>query len=446
MRTALPRETSILPGVPGGEASAPPSPWGPRAFHLQQPERAFPSSVLAMAQESSPLSAQYPPNPYASSSPPVVAPADAHAATGGADLHSVPSQGAMDDHRAADGLTGSTTEGRAAYVPFRDLPAAVSSPLAMQSGPEEVTVPAVPPDWVPDDKAVGCMRCAKHFTLIVRRHHCRMCGKIFCSDCCSNFSLLPRQFNRSDPQRVCVRCFEALLPMQRQLMLTVSKAARDGDFRQPPLNAPTTRSMRKEVAKAAATLTEFAGMPDSALPTKLLRQAKGVAFITMLKGGFIWAGKLGTGLVVARNEATGGWSAPSAIGAFGVSFGLQAGGELNSVILVLNNDAAVNAFCGAGHVTLGAGLSLAIGPWGRSVEADAGGGDAGAVACYSYCTAKGAFAGVAIEGTIVFCRADLNQIFYGRPVTSKQLLSGQIPPPRAAGPLYRALDAAGALM
>jgi len=333
------------------------------------------------------------------------------------------------------------------YEPLRDVPqhaAAAHNLMTPQPSPGGMSaaIPAVPPDWVPDDKVVGCMRCAKHFTLLARRHHCRVCGRIYCAACCSNFSLLPRQFNRAEPQRVCVRCFEALLPLQRQLMLTVSKAARDGDYRQPTFNAPTTRSMRKEIAKAAATLAEFGGMPDARIPVRLLHEAKGVAFFTMLKGGFIWAGKMGTGLVVARNPTTGGWSAPSAIGAVGCSFGLQAGGELNSVVLVLNTDAALNAFTGTGHITLGAGVSMAVGPWGRSAEAEAGGGDAGAIACYSYCTAKGAFAGLAVESTLMFCRSDLNQMFYGRPVTPKQLLSGQIPPPRAAGPLYRALETA----
>lgn len=393
----------------------------------------------------------YPPTPFADaenlpspgrSSTSGAAPSYA-AQTGPAGAAAGGGAGAAGGYRAEP--TSPPVPGDLAYEPYRDGSGQPTPQALMPSQAANANasaIPPVPPDWVPDDKVVGCMRCAKHFTLVVRRHHCRMCGKIFCADCCSNFSLLPRHFNRADPQRVCVRCFEVLLPMQRQLMLSVSKAARDGDYRQPTFNAPTTRSMRKEIAKAAGTLAEFQGMPDARIPAQLLQRAKGVAFITMLKGGFIWAGKMGTGLVVARNPQSGGWSAPSALGAFGCSFGLQAGGELNSIVLVLNTDAALAAFSGTGHVTIGAGLSIAVGPWGRSIEAEAGGGDAGAIACYSYCAAKGAFAGVAVEGSCVFCRADLNQMFYGRPVTPKQLLTGQIPPPRAAGPLYRALEVA----
>lgn len=386
----------------------------------------------------------YPPSPFAQADGTIVTGGTPSAPNGGTAAYSpTPAPPMQSQQQPGDARP------EPAYEPYRSpgggqppLQNLMAAQLAANTG--GAAIPAVPPDWVPDENVVGCMRCAKHFTLLVRRHHCRVCGRIYCSDCCSNFSLLPRQFNRAEPQRACVRCFEVLLPMQRQLMLSVSKAARDGDFRQPTFNAPATRSMRKEIAKAAATLAEFAGMPDSRIPGQLLQKAKGVAFLTMLKGGFLWAGKMGTGLVVARNAQTGGWSAPSALAAFGCSFGLQAGGELNSVVLLLNSESALAAFSGSGHITLGAGLSLAVGPWGRSVEAEAGGGDAGAIACYSYCSAKGAFAGLAVEGTMMWCRSDLNQTFYGRPVTPRQLLSGQIPPPRAAGPLYRALEMAAA--
>jgi hypothetical protein len=39
------------------------------------------------------------------------------------------------------------------------------------------------PAWVPDDQRPACVLCEKPFTAINRRHHCRMCGDIFCGDC-----------------------------------------------------------------------------------------------------------------------------------------------------------------------------------------------------------------------------------------------------------------------
>jgi len=37
--------------------------------------------------------------------------------------------------------------------------------------------------WLPDDAVDRCLICSQNFTLVVRKHHCRSCGKIFCDDC-----------------------------------------------------------------------------------------------------------------------------------------------------------------------------------------------------------------------------------------------------------------------
>ena len=38
-------------------------------------------------------------------------------------------------------------------------------------------------NWRPDSSVTGCQGCGSKFSLFHRRHHCRMCGEIFCSDC-----------------------------------------------------------------------------------------------------------------------------------------------------------------------------------------------------------------------------------------------------------------------
>ena len=120
--------------------------------------------------------------------------------------------------------------------------------------------------------------------------------------------------------------------------------------------------------------------------------------------------------------------------------GAQVGGELNTVLLILNTAEAVSAFSGAASITLGANLSVALGPVGRSIEGNGAFTASGvAAACYAYSVSRGAFAGVALDGTVVFTRDRLNHVFYGHPASAKQLLSGRIAPPRAAEPLYRAL-------
>lgn len=38
--------------------------------------------------------------------------------------------------------------------------------------------------WMPDSVSKECYDCCEKFTTFRRRHHCRVCGQIFCSKCC----------------------------------------------------------------------------------------------------------------------------------------------------------------------------------------------------------------------------------------------------------------------
>lgn len=50
----------------------------------------------------------------------------------------------------------------------------------------------VPPQWMPDSCARECKACCLPFKPVVRlRHHCRLCGLIFCHTCSSKRVLLP---------------------------------------------------------------------------------------------------------------------------------------------------------------------------------------------------------------------------------------------------------------
>lgn len=56
---------------------------------------------------------------------------------------------------------------------------------------------------------------------------------------------------------------------------------------------------------------------------------------------------------------------------------------------MLQTKRAVKAFGGRVHLSMGAGLSAAVGPLGRVAEADLRAGDGGAAACYTYSFSKG---------------------------------------------------------
>ncbi|XP_066522967.1 lateral signaling target protein 2 homolog [Hoplias malabaricus] len=63
-----------------------------------------------------------------------------------------------------------------------------------------------PPEWVPDEACNSCIACKAPFTVIRRKHHCRSCGKIFCSRCSSHSAPLPR-YGQVKPVRVCTHCY-----------------------------------------------------------------------------------------------------------------------------------------------------------------------------------------------------------------------------------------------
>ncbi|KAM8802701.1 lateral signaling target protein 2 homolog [Rhynchonycteris naso] len=63
-----------------------------------------------------------------------------------------------------------------------------------------------PPEWVPDEACSFCTACKAPFTVIRRKHHCRSCGKIFCSRCSSHSAPLPR-YGQVKPVRVCTHCY-----------------------------------------------------------------------------------------------------------------------------------------------------------------------------------------------------------------------------------------------
>ena len=192
--------------------------------------------------------------------------------------------------------------------------------------------------------------------------------------------------------------------------------------------------MQDDINQAVSVLERFQEIPESAIPEVIMREARGLAILTLTKGGFVFTGRGGSGIVVARTEK--GWSGPSAIGAGGMGFGFQAGAQVSELVIVLNTPDAVVAFAKGGNVTLGGAMSLAAGPVGRDLE---GSMAVGAV-MYTYSRSQGLFAGVSLEGTVVYTRDEANAEFYGKPVQAKEILSGSVAPPAGAQKLLKFLS------
>jgi SH3 domain-containing YSC84-like protein 1 len=187
------------------------------------------------------------------------------------------------------------------------------------------------------------------------------------------------------------------------------------------------------VNRSATIVSEFRHMPEKAIPRDIMRHARGVAIISVVKAGFIFSGKAGDGVVVARTRH--GWSGPSFIGTGGAGWGLQIGAEVTDFVIVLNNEAALRAFSRGGNVTLGVDVSAAAGPVGRTAEGDV----APRAAVYTYSRSKGLFAGVSLEGAVLGTRKEANARYYRRPVSAYDILHGRVVAPAGAANLRAAL-------
>ena len=68
--------------------------------------------------------------------------------------------------------------------------------------------------FVPDSEAKACPRCSKSFGTMRRKHHCRVCGGVFCSTCSkSKREVHPEESpGWSGKQRVCDGCVTAVEP------------------------------------------------------------------------------------------------------------------------------------------------------------------------------------------------------------------------------------------
>lgn len=59
---------------------------------------------------------------------------------------------------------------------------------------------------MPDNECDQCTACESLFTIVRRRHHCRNCGRIFCSRCSANSIPIP-DLGYEKKVRVCNLCF-----------------------------------------------------------------------------------------------------------------------------------------------------------------------------------------------------------------------------------------------
>ncbi|HZQ70481.1 MAG TPA: lipid-binding SYLF domain-containing protein [Terriglobales bacterium] len=196
-------------------------------------------------------------------------------------------------------------------------------------------------------------------------------------------------------------------------------------------------SKAEDRLKAAATvIDEIQSAPDTGIPEEVMGSAECVAVVpSLLKGGFIVGARYGKGVATCRTPK--GWSAPAFFSVKGGSFGLQIGGQaVDLIMLVMNQEGMRNLL--NSKFKLGADASVAAGPVGRHAAADTDWKLKAQVLSYS--RARGAFAGLELNGAAIEQDKDSTREFYGRMVPFKTALTGTIDAPENARPLLETLS------
>lgn len=169
------------------------------------------------------------------------------------------------------------------------------------------------------------------------------------------------------------------------------------------------------VDSAVKTLENFWEDSTQGLFRENLSKAHALFIIPRLgKGGFIFGGSGGRGVVVARDRETGSWSQPAFYTIGSASVGLLIGAQESEVIYLMMSEASMHALLGT-KIQVGGDSSVATGPVGVGIQA-------ATTDVLSFSRGKGLYGGLSGEATVIQPDLDRNTAYYGKVVSSTEIL------------------------
>jgi SH3 domain-containing YSC84-like protein 1 len=184
----------------------------------------------------------------------------------------------------------------------------------------------------------------------------------------------------------------------------------------------------KRLDAATKVVDEIMATPDKAIPNKVMESSKCLVVIpSLVKIAVGFGGSHGKGVATCRNA--NGWSAPAPVTITGGSWGLQLGGQAIDLVMVVTNDQGLQHML-SDKFKIGASASAAAGPVGRDAGADTDWKMRAEVLTYS--RARGVFAGVDLNGSVIHQDRDETAVLYGKTATFESILNGKVPAPASS--------------
>lgn len=193
--------------------------------------------------------------------------------------------------------------------------------------------------------------------------------------------------------------------------------------------------IEKRLDASATVLDEIMKVPEKGIPQDAFTSAKCVVVIpSTVKLALVFGGEHGKGAATCHTAK--GWSAPVPVGLSGGSWGLQAGGEAVDLVMLVMSRKGMDALL-TNKFKIGASASGAAGPVGREASGSTDWKFKSDVLTYS--RARGAFAGIDLNGAVVKQDKDETAVLYGKILPFETILSGEVPAPPAAKPFLAAV-------
>jgi lipid-binding SYLF domain-containing protein len=194
----------------------------------------------------------------------------------------------------------------------------------------------------------------------------------------------------------------------------------------------------QRLRNAHSSFHEMMAAPDKGIPLDLFNKAECIVIIPgVKKAAFIFGGKYGRGFVSCRRGDSRRFGAPAAIRIEGGSYGLQIGGSSTDVFMLIMNERGMNRLL-ADKFTVGGEAAAAAGPVGRNTSADTDVLLHAEILTWS--RSRGIFAGLSLEGSTLRPDASENQKLYGRDISNREILEGDIAVPPAGRQLIVTLN------
>ncbi len=179
------------------------------------------------------------------------------------------------------------------------------------------------------------------------------------------------------------------------------------------------------VDESTKILDELLAASDKGIPDEVFKNAKCVAVVpSMIKGGFVFGAEHGRGIATCRTAH--GWSAPAFFTVTGGSWGAQIGAQAVDLVMLFMTDEGAKKLLDA-KFNLGGDASVAAGPVGRDASANTDWKFNTGVLTYS--RTRGIFAGLSLKGAVIHQDDDSTMAVYGKNVSFRQILTGQVPSP-----------------